>query len=247
MFITKRKNGFYYIVFKREDGKRTSISTQSKTLQEATQFLLKFQGDNSGKKEYLFKNITVREFAVEFITYSEIVHSKLTTRDYENTFRFLLRYFGYTIPLKEITNAQLQKYVRHRIELSSVYQARKDLINLKSAFARAVEIGMIQIDPSKGIKSVKPPERLPLFYREEEFERLINVMDSQDFRDLTIFAANTGLRQKELIELTWRNIDLNTRTLTLDNVGFITKSRRVRSVPLNDMAYSILLSRKFLH
>lgn len=246
MFITRRKNGYYYIVFKREDGKRTTVSTQSKTLTDATKFLMKYQGKNSGQKDYLFKNTSVREFAVEFIRYSEIAHAKLTTRDYENTFRFFLKYFGYTTPLKDITNAQLQKYIRHRIEFSSIYQGRKDLINLKSALARAVEIGTMQINPAKGIRTIKPPERLPLFYREDEFEKLISVTDSQDFKDLIVFAVNTGLRQKELIQLTWRNIDLHSRTLTLDNIGFITKSKRVRSIPLNDEAFSVLQRRKFL-
>lgn len=246
MFITKRKNGYYYIIYKTEEGKKTSISTKSKSMKEATQFLIKFQGRKHSDEQISVNGLSVRELVSEYTSFSELMHSKLTTRDYISTFKFFIKYFGYTTMIKDISVKSVQQYLHHRISTTSLYQARKDLINLKSMFNRAHEMKMIESNPTTGIKMIRVPEKLPQFYREAEFEILMSVIDNNDIKDIVKFAVNTGLRQKEIIELTWRNIDMFTRVLTLDNNVFITKSRKVRSVPLNDAAYTILQNRKFL-
>lgn len=247
MFLTKRESGIYYIVYKKPNGKRSTITTKTNSLTEATKFLISFQAEHDVDKANLFVNTTLREFVKEFILYSQLVHSKSTTRDFESTFRYFLKFFGFTTFLKNITNQDIQKYIHYRLENSSIYQARKDLINLKSAFNRAVEIGMTRYNPTAGIKAIRRPERLPLFYTEEEYQKLISVIDNPDIKDLVIFAVNTGLRQKELINLEWRNINLKTNTLTLDNNNFVTKTKRVRSIPLNKSAQEIVNKRRFLH
>jgi len=244
MFLSKRKNGIYYVIYKLPNGNRTSISTKTNSYTEATKFLLKFQEKNDSVVASRFVNTTLREFAIDFINYSQIVHSNSTTRDFETTFRYFLKFFGFTKILKELSNQNIQEYIHDRIKRSSIYQARKDLINLKSAFRRANEIGMLNYNPTAGIKSIRRPERLPMFYSKDDFQKLIASIDDIDIRDLTIFAVNTGLRQKELITLEWRNINMKSQTLTLDNNNFITKTRRVRSVPLNSTAFEILNKRK---
>jgi len=60
---------------------------------------------------------------------------------------------------------------------------------------------------------------------------------------LILFAINTGLRQMELITLEWDQIDFSSRSLILDNQVNITKSKKVRNVPLNKSALEILVNR----
>jgi integrase len=227
-------------------GKRTSITTKTNSLSEATKFFMQFQANQDALQAELFVNTSIREFIREYILYSQLVHSKSTTRDFETTFRYFMRFFGYTKPLKELTHLDIQKYIHDRIEKTSIHQARKDLINLKSAFHRAIEIGMLRHNPTAGIKSIRRPEKLPLFYTEEDFEKLIEAIDDSDIKDLVVFAVNTGMRQKELITLEWRNIDFKRGLLVLDNNNFVTKTKRVRSIPLNKTAIEILERRKFL-
>lgn len=82
-----------------------------------------------------------------------------------------------------------------------------------------------------------------MFYSIEDFNKLINAIDERDLKDLTIFAVNTGLRQGELITLEWRQINIDEKTLILDNRTHLTKAKKVRTVPLNNNAVNILLER----
>ena len=65
-----------------------------------------------------------------------------------------------------------------------------------------------------------------------------------DLKDLILFAVNTGLRQMEIITLNWSMIRLEERFIMLDNRNHITKTKKVRNVPLNNAAFEILTKRK---
>ena len=99
-------------------------------------------------------------------------------------------------------------------------------------------------NPCKGIKRFKIPDKQPLFFSETDFEILLRVIDNRDIKDLVTFAVNTGLRQMELLTLSWNQIDFKNKFLLLDNQQHITKSKRVRSIPLNIKAMQVLTDRE---
>lgn len=59
-------------------------------------------------------------------------------------------------------------------------------------------------------------------------------------KPLILLSINTGCRRGELFDLTWENIDLDRRILTV--TGATAKSRRTRHIPLNREATSMLLN-----
>ena len=73
--------------------------------------------------------------------------------------------------------------------------------------------------------------------------KIINATEDNDLKDLISFAVNTGLRQMELIMLEWNQVDLNQNVLLLDNQNAVTKSKKVRNIPLNKSAREILEKR----
>jgi integrase len=56
------------------------------------------------------------------------------------------------------------------------------------------------------------------------------------FRELTVFALNTGMRMGEIIALTWAGVDLFRRTVTI----FRSKNGERRTIPINDTVLSLL-------
>src|SRR5690606_34172057 len=104
---------------------------------------------------------------------------------------------------------------------------------LSSAFNKAVRDNYLLSNPCKGIRRFKLPEKQPLFYSQEDFEKLLNSIDDEDLKDLTIFAVNTGLRQMEMISLEWRQVDFNEKIVLLDNRTHLTKAKKIRTIPLN--------------
>ena len=55
---------------------------------------------------------------------------------------------------------------------------------------------------------------------------------------MVLLAMNTGIRRGELFDMTWDNINFNTKTLTI--IGSKTKSGKTRHIPLNNEAIKVL-------
>ena len=154
----------------------------------------------------------------------------------------MIDYFG-NHPLIELTRKNIEEYIQSKIRNVSIYSARKDLINIKACLNWGVENGYLNENASASIKRIKTPERLPLYFTKQQFDKLIKVIDNDDIKDLVLFAVNTGLRQGEFISLRLDQIDFKSRILILDNRHHLTKIKKVRKVPLNEVAMNLIKNR----
>jgi len=57
---------------------------------------------------------------------------------------------------------------------------------------------------------------------------------------MVLLAMNTGMRRGEIFDLTWHNVDLKKRNLTVE--GIEAKSGHTRHIPLNDEALGALIA-----
>ncbi|MBL0021396.1 MAG: tyrosine-type recombinase/integrase [Sphingomonadales bacterium] len=67
-----------------------------------------------------------------------------------------------------------------------------------------------------------------------------NLVFTDHVKPLILLSLNTGCRRGELFDLTWANVNLDRRLLTV--TGATAKSRRTRHIPLNREATSVLLN-----
>lgn len=221
----------------------TSISTKAEQKSKARIFLLNFSKQLEVKEKQKTTPISLQQFAMEFLKHSEALHTYWTNYTYRQTFRSLKKYFGDVINLDQITAKDISKYVESCINKGSVHQARKHLINISAALNWAIPQGYLLENPCKGVKKIKTPQKLPIFYSEEDFIKLLSVIDSKDISDLAIFAVNTGMRQMELLKLEWNQINMLDKIVILDNQHHVTKGKRVRTIPLNAKAFEVLQTR----
>jgi integrase len=152
------------------------------------------------------------------------------------------KYFG-NISLTEFTQRNVEEFIQMKIRKVSLHTGRRHLINIKAMFSKAVAYGYLENNPTKNIKRIKPPERLPMFFTKEEFNKLLEVIDNQDWKDLVEFAVNTGLRQMEILNLHKGQFNKQDRLIILDNHYHTTKSRKIRNTPLNTRAFEIVSRR----
>jgi integrase len=239
MFLSKRKNGFYYIYFDDIEGKRKAVSTKSKIKKEAIKFLSSFKLNLEEKQNNRVNDILLKEFIWEYLKYSESMHTWKTTSTYKTTFNSLIEIVG-NVKLSSITQNILSDFINSKLRNSSVYVARKDLINLKASFNWGKNNNYILTNPANCIKRIIPPQKLPLFFSKEEFSSLLEVIDDEEFKSFVVFAVMTGMRRNEIIYLQWSQIDESRQQVMLDNQVFITKSKKVRVVYLNKIAMEIL-------
>ena len=242
MFLSKRSNGIYYIFYEQQNGKRTCISTRARNKKDALIFLTEFQNRLRTDSDTKVTTIDLKAFAFEYLKFSEKFHTYKTHRMVKIIFEKFKEQLG-NPTLNEITNRDCEIFIYKKANVSN-YTAQKYLAHLRAAFNKALEQNYILENPFRKIKNFKIPESFPKFLSKEEFDKLIDVTIDDDLKDLITFAINTGLRQMELISLKWDQIDLSSGILILDNQHNITKSKKVRNVPLNKSAYDILVKRK---
>lgn len=240
MFLFKRGKGNYYICYHSKEGTKRTVSTKKKTKNEALKFLVNFEKEIEKRNTEEPPSISLDKFRLEFLRNAERTKTEKTVKAYKTTFNFLEKQFG-NVNIDSISNSDIKKYLEQRFTSSSVFSARKDLINLKAAFRYAFEEHYIKSNPCIGIKQYKIPERQPLYFSKQDYEKLLKVIDDVEFKNLVMIAANTGLRQMELLTLQWTQIDLTARNIILDQHTHITKSKKIRSVPINDNICPVLL------
>jgi integrase len=246
MFLFKKKNGYYYVVYNDENRKRRFLSTKTKYKREANEFFSNIREEIKRRQKQEIISISLEQFRFKTLKRCELTHSAKSCKCYRTSFNYFLKYFG-NLQLNEISKSKMQDYLESRFKETSIYAARKDLINLKAAFNIAVEDKHILINPCKGIKQFKIPEKQPLFISKAEYETLCNTIDDKEFKDFVIIAANTGMRLMELFTLRWEQVNLVDRIILLDNHEHITKSKRIRSIPMNDTVYDVLKNRFQAH
>ncbi len=149
MYLFKRTNGIYYLGYE-ERGKPKRVSTGKKFKQEALAFLRNFNEQLEQRAEEKTVSVLLKDFIDQFLKYSEGVHTVKTRKAFMVTFRMLERHFG-NVKLTEITTQALERFFSQRIKEASVYAARRDHINLSSAFNKAVRDKQLKENPCKGI------------------------------------------------------------------------------------------------
>lgn len=135
--------------------------------------------------------------------------------------------------------------IRYRTHLQTMLWLKpatvnRALMSLKRYFAWASRVGMIQSDPTSTLKFVPKEAPTPRHLSDEEENALVAAVNATGTqRDQTIITLllHTGLRAQELCTLTRQQVSLGKRNGILHIIG---KRRKVRDVPLNATARSML-------
>jgi integrase len=241
MFLSKRANGIYYIYYNNVNGKRVAQSTNAKTKKEAIIFLSQF---SEQRKSFNNNQCTkkLNEFAWEYLLYSESVHRPKTTKEYKSIFNDFANSINNPV-LSDITTQIIEEYLRHKTK-TSLFTAQKHLAYLRSAFNKAVSDKYINSNPFAKIDNFRLPQQQPKFFDQHSYHLLMENIQHNDMRDIVTFAANTGLRQMEILKMKWSQINLVDRQVILDNYSSLTKSKKVRAVPLNSLSMEVLNRRR---
>ncbi|TDG11658.1 DUF4102 domain-containing protein [Seongchinamella unica] len=114
---------------------------------------------------------------------------------------------------------------------------------IRRALNLAVEWDMIPTNPVARITLFNADNRIERFLSQEELQKLLHTLDTVDARRRTVamvvkFLLFTGARVDEALQARWADIDRKNRTWTIQAAN--SKSKRRRSIPLNDAAMAIL-------
>lgn len=144
--------------------------------------------------------------------------------------------------LNEITRLQIQTFhAAVKREGLSAASADHHLKLIRHSLNLAVEWGMVEKNPAAGIKQFNEDNKVEHYLDAEELERLVSVLRSNDppmVCQVALFLLSTGARLSEALQAQWSHIDRRSCVWRIPATN--SKSKRVRSIPLNDSAIEVL-------
>jgi len=239
MRLNKIKNGNYYIYFKKEDGKKTRISTKTKYKREALKFLVQFEKELENRRPS--NTITLGELRKKYLMAIDTTHSKGSYRHAKMCLKNLIEFVGEDVNLDEITKEQVEKFI-FGIYKRSKHSSSLHLRHLKAIFNKAIDWGYLDKNPFRGIK-LRIPEQSPSFLSKEELQLIVEKENNPMLVSLYRFAFYTGLRLSEITNVEHNDCDLNRKIINVKNKdGFTTKSKKERIVVMNKVVYDMLIN-----
>ena len=173
----------------------------------------------------------------DFLLYLEmdLNYTKNTINTYENSLNQLLKYTNKD--LLKLSSNDIEKFlISLNLEPSSISNY---LSAYKTFYNYYIKIGSINNNPTDTIDTPKLVKKLPTYLTVEEIDKLLNIdiIDAFSARNKSLLELlySSGLRISELINLEFKNIDLNECIIRV-----MGKGRKERIVPINDVAIHFL-------
>lgn len=188
--------------------------------------------------------ITLRVFEEEYLKFVEGNHSPSYVKSIRSSFVHLNNYYGIQKVMTEIKLKEAEQFMMWLREKTKkgyrVYYR-----TLKAAFNKALEWEYINENPFVKVKLPKVQRVAPKYVTSDQLSVISNRIDNDIVRDIIKTAFYTGMRLNEVVNLKWRNIDLEKRMITVGDEEFTTKARKQRYVPVcEELALSLALSQR---
>ncbi|HLA69685.1 MAG TPA: site-specific integrase [Bacteroidota bacterium] len=233
--LIKDKRGTFYAVYS-VNGKRVWRPLKTKDRRTAQKLFLD-QSDGPASTDRL----TLDRAIPDYLTFVKANLAEKTHSLYFQCLKRLSTFLARNKPIAEITNRDLELYKIHRKETVSAWTVNQDLRAFRAFFNKLKEWGLIPETPCRGIKDIRIADTIRPYLSEEALSSLLEKTKGSQLHNIILFAAMTGLRRGELINLKWEDIDLNRGSILVrSSISYRTKAGKIRTIPANSMVLELL-------
>lgn len=226
------KNGKVFIEWRIQGKKkRELVGPMSKVSKKQAKKLLEIRKSETtqGKWDYFVSGkIYFREFIVRYIEEYSVLNKQSWQRDITSS-KSLVAFFG-DMYLSEITPRLIDKYKTKRMNQKvrkgkkvldknvSAATINRELALLKHCFTIASQWNLLSngYNPVKSVRFFSENNTRVKYLTEEQYEKLMSELSPLQVYICSI-AANTGLRENEILQLRWQNVDFSSKTITIEN------------------------------
>jgi len=183
----------------------------------------------------------------EFFVDDYLPQAKLHQRSFKTTEGIFRRYIKLTLgdmPLDKITLKDVQ-ILHSKVKESGLASATADHVGkqVRAICGAAIRHGVLSVNPAANVKLFNEDNTRNDVLTEAQLSRLLTVLDTHDNQrvcSIIRWLCATGCRSGEALSARWENIHEAEKTWIIPAAS--NKSRRLRSVPLSDMALKVLSS-----
>jgi integrase len=227
-----KRNSVWWMSFS-HCGKQMRRSTETQDKKLAQRIFDKLKGEIAEGKwferlpgeSYTFRDL-MKKYMVEYSAVNKAASSH--KRDKSIVVQ-LERVFGDHY-LTDITPAMISDFkVKRRADGVSPRTINYELTTMSHAYNMAIrEWGLVKDNPVKRVRKDRVSNHIERWLTVEEEKKLLKASPKW-LQDIIVFAINTGMRQSEILDLKWSQVDLQRRTVTI----FEQKNRCIDTLPLN--------------
>ena len=214
-------------------GKRVQESTGTANRRKAEKYVACRIAETENGANPRPQKVLLQAFSEQYLEHAKL-HKRSWVRD-EQMLKHLNGFFP-GVELSGITPSLVEKFKAKRAAEVTPASVNRELALLKHMFNLAE-----QWDSFNGKNPVKAVRFLP-----ENNHQFRTISDGEEaqllaaaspyLQDLVVFAINTGLRIGEILNLKWKEVDLERCSLQL----LVRKNRQILDVPLNDEALKVI-------
>jgi len=226
------------------DGQQIRRSTETDDQKLAKRIFDKLKGEIAEGKwfkrlpgeDFTFKDL-IEKYLKEYSATNKAASSH--KRDQSLTDHLLEVFRDYYLP--DITTAMIADYkVKRRDEKASPRTINYELTLMSHAFNIAIrEWEWIKDNPVRNVRKERINNHIERWLTQDEEERLLKV-SPRWLQKIIVFAINTGLRQSEILDLKWSQVDMARRTITI----LEQKNRCIDTLPVDETAMDVLRERQ---
>jgi integrase len=149
------------------------------------------------------------------------VKTKTSARTIESVQSIIQRHLSPalgSIILQKLTPQQIQAYYGKAVEKLSARTVNKHHRILSQSLKYAVRQGYLGRNPCDMADPPRPVKKAMRTLTPAEVESLLEAAQDNYFYPIIYFALSTGLRQAEILGLRWRDVDLDTLSISVNRV-----------------------------
>jgi len=185
--------------------------------------------------------MTFKEFSEWYLNLSSVKKLKSSWR-IEIALRHFNAVYGDTV-VSKIKPSDFEDYqAKRKAEGKADHTIDHEIGAVKGMIAKAFDNGMVSLET---LATFKKPKKLlkrnsnarDRILKAEEYEALRSVSPPH-LKDALTIGYHTGMRRGEILNLTWKMVDLKNRIITIPRE--ITKDDEERKVPISDILFGTL-------
>lgn len=189
------------------------------------------------------RDFTIKESIDQYESNAENTLSPKSLQSIKCTNKLLLKYFSPLRPVHTITQHDIEKYIVH-IKKNAPKGYKVYVRTLRAMFNKFIEWNFISINPLNKIKLARVQKVKEDYLSAEDVNNIVDKAENYLIKNVIVFAYHTGMRLSEITFLEWSSVNLNKKIIIVGSERFVTKSKKVRHIPMNDTVYQLLLSIK---
>lgn len=243
--------GTYYLRYKNAACKTAHVKigrTSEVSLEVARNKALSLKSEiatGNDPREQARAKKSIPSFA-EFFDTQYLPYAKSRKRSWnkdESMFRVRLNDAFGQKQLHQISRREVQVFHTRLREVDGLSPASCDhhLKLMRHMFNLAVEWEMLEKNPLSRIPLFKEDNKVENYLDEQQLKQLLYVLHTDKNRmtcNVMLFLLSTGARLNEALSAKWSQVDMDNRVWVIPATN--SKSKRVRSVPLNQSALDVL-------